>query len=124
MDYISPLPLEIIIYIGTFSVETWRALLVLPDFARWTLSNNARRERQAFIKRTFNGITTMFSYKDLFHNFDDLPAMICSDGTQKWYRHGLLHRDNGPAVIAPREMKTGFWKRVYRVQGPRLIFND
>jgi hypothetical protein len=30
---------------------------------------------------------------------DDGPAVICTDGTKKWYRNDKLHREDGPAVI-------------------------
>lgn len=33
------------------------------------------------------------------HSVDDLPAIIESHGTQKWYKEGKLHRDDLPAVI-------------------------
>lgn len=29
------------------------------------------------------------------------PAVTLWDGTQAWYRHGLLHRESGPAIIRP-----------------------
>jgi len=29
------------------------------------------------------------------------PACIHCDGTQEWYHHGKLHREDGPAVIYP-----------------------
>jgi len=30
------------------------------------------------------------------------PAVIYSDGTEKWYFMGRLHRTDGPAIIRPR----------------------
>jgi hypothetical protein len=34
------------------------------------------------------------------HSFNDLPAVIWNNGTQKWYKNGKLHRDNDlPAII-------------------------
>jgi hypothetical protein len=32
---------------------------------------------------------------------DDGPALVFSHGPQEWYRDGLLHRDDGPAVTYP-----------------------
>jgi hypothetical protein len=29
---------------------------------------------------------------------EDGPAMLYNDGTKLWYRHGRLHREDGPAV--------------------------
>jgi hypothetical protein len=42
----------------------------------------------------------MFKYNGCAHSFNDQPALIHKDGTQKWFQHGNLHRDNDlPAVI-------------------------
>lgn len=32
---------------------------------------------------------------------DDGPAVIDPDGTESWYQHGELHRDGGPAIVFP-----------------------
>jgi hypothetical protein len=29
------------------------------------------------------------------------PAVICTDGTQEYYREGKIHRTDGPALIVP-----------------------
>lgn len=39
----------------------------------------------------------------VLHN-ENGPAVIHSDGYQAWYLNGLRHRDGGPAVVYP-EMK-------------------
>lgn len=37
-------------------------------------------------------------YKDgVLHN-DDGPAVTCPNGYQSWYQNGRLHRLNGPAI--------------------------
>jgi len=37
---------------------------------------------------------------DQLHRDNDLPAIINSDGTEKWYQNDQLHRDNdSPAII-------------------------
>ncbi len=34
------------------------------------------------------------------HRDNDLPAIICANGTQQWYQHDKLHRNNDlPAII-------------------------
>lgn len=35
------------------------------------------------------------------HSVGDEPAVVYADGTKWWYREGLIHRDNGPAVVHP-----------------------
>jgi hypothetical protein len=32
------------------------------------------------------------------HRGGDLPAKIAADGSKGWFKRGLLHRDNGPAI--------------------------
>jgi hypothetical protein len=36
---------------------------------------------------------------DLFHREKDLPAYEVSNAYKAWYLNGILHRENGPAVI-------------------------
>ena len=33
------------------------------------------------------------------HSFDDQPAQLLPSGQERWYRHGVLHRDGGPAIV-------------------------
>lgn len=33
------------------------------------------------------------------HSFNDKPAVVFKDGTEIWYKHGLIHRLNGYARI-------------------------
>lgn len=53
------------------------------------------------------------------------PAVSWKDGTQLWFRCGLLHRENGPAVVYPSNAnacyyylygkeypKDEYWKKV------------
>ena len=35
---------------------------------------------------------------EILHSYNDEPAEFLPDGTKKWYKDGVLHRDNGPAV--------------------------
>ena len=46
-----------------------------------------------------NGSSYWYKNNNL-HRENDLPAYINSDGTKKWYKNGKLHRDNDkPAII-------------------------
>jgi len=38
-------------------------------------------------------------YKNGLIHRDDGPAVIWADGTQFWYRYGECHREDGPAVV-------------------------
>lgn len=42
----------------------------------------------------------------LFHSIDDEPAVICTDGSRLWYKHGKLHRDELPAFIERNTLYT------------------
>ena len=33
------------------------------------------------------------------HSYNDKPAVVFKDGTELWYKHGLIHRLNGHARI-------------------------
>lgn len=42
-----------------------------------------------------------------------------------WYRHGLLHRDDGPAVVIPGHREMWFQNGLlHREDGPAVIFAD
>ena len=35
-----------------------------------------------------------------YHSYNDMPAIIVSNGSKFWYKHGKLHRDNDlPAIV-------------------------
>lgn len=49
---------------------------------------------------TTNGSNYWYNQNGEFHRDDDLPAIIYTNGTKKWYQDGHLHRENDlPAVI-------------------------
>ena len=50
---------------------------------------------------------------------------ISSDGTQRWYLNGVLHREGGPAVIEP-EGSQSYWLNGlrHREDGPAIIYSD
>ena len=50
-------------------------------------------------------------FKEGMLHREDGPAVIFKDGTQHWYKHGMLHRDGGPAV----EYKNG--RRTWYTEG-------
>jgi len=48
---------------------------------------------------------TQFWYKDGLRHREDGPAVIVGD-SKFWYYNGLLHREDGPAIISPNGVKT------------------
>lgn len=55
---------------------------------------------------------------------EDSPALILPNGSNKWYVHGTLHREGGPAV---RWVVMEGWYRngvPHREDGPAIIWTD
>ena len=51
----------------------------------------------------------IYKLYDKFHREGDLPAVIHSDGTLKWFKHGKLHRNGDrPAIVSPAR-QTQVW---------------
>jgi hypothetical protein len=61
------------------------------------------------VKYEGGGRSAFFSIAETWHDSDgDFhrlagPAVIFQDGELRWYRHGRLHRDDGPARVWPAE---------------------
>ena len=56
---------------------------------------------------------------------DDGPASIAPDGGQSWYQHGVLHRDGGPAIITLDGGQSWYQHgRWHRDDGPAVIASD
>jgi hypothetical protein len=53
-------------------------------------------EDKITVKRVKKGISGNF------HCLDG-PAIVYSNGDESWYRHGQLHRDDGPAITIPEK---------------------
>jgi len=53
-----------------------------------------------------------------YHRDDDLPAMTYKNGTKYWYKHGKLHRLNGPAA----EYTNG--TKMYHIEGTELTEDE
>ena len=71
----------------------------------------------------FSGITRFF--KDgLLHRLDG-PAIISPDRAEYWYKDGKLHREGGPAVILSNGYKEWYKEgNIHREDGPARIWNN
>lgn len=38
-------------------------------------------------------------FNGMLHSFNDIPSLCYKNGTKFWHKNGLLHRENGPALI-------------------------
>ncbi len=64
------------------------------------------------------------NFRDETHNLNG-PAQIYKNGTKKWYKNGLLHREDGPAI----EWSDGdvYWyyeNKLHRKLGPAMEYKD
>ena len=79
----------------------------------------------------FHTLKTWLDENGEFHRLDG-PAWVRSDGYIKWFSHGQLHRENGPAKIFPLSYSgnskgTEFWfhfGKLHREDGPAVIKSD
>jgi len=66
-----------------------------------------------------------FSIFGRLHSFEDEPALKKPDGTLVWYKHGSIHRLNGPAVISPDGSVEYYEEgKLHRFNNPAVIWAD
>lgn len=60
------------------------------------------------------------------HREDDLPAIITSEGTRKWYVNGKLHREGGLPAVEWRDGTMSWWidGQLHREDGPAVLYTD
>ena len=64
-------------------------------------------------------------YRNGLRHREDGPAVERPNGTKFWFRNGLRHREDGPAVEYPDGSK--YWYRngqLHREDGPAIEFPD
>jgi hypothetical protein len=66
-----------------------------------------------------NGTKKWFTHGKL--NREDGPAVVWSDGSEAWYKHDKLHRIGGPAKTKPDGSKE-WWQegQLHRLDGPAI----
>ena len=57
---------------------------------------------------------------------DDGPAITNDEGYEAWYKHGLRHREDGPAIIDPYDGSQEWWFEgdLHREDGPAIEYED
>ncbi len=74
-------------------------LLLCKDFCKLVLANWPQIVEHYTTKEKLPNKIQYIFCKQL-HRDNDLPAIICTSGTQEWYQYGKLHRDNDlPTII-------------------------
>ena len=62
-----------------------------------------------------SGSIYYYNSNGLLHR-EDGPAVILSDGTKKWYCNGVMHREDGPAVTYVNGYEA-WWKHGKFIRG-------
>jgi hypothetical protein len=76
-------------------------------------------------KAEFDQYGTQRCYKNGRRHREDGPAVIYTDGAQFWYKEGELHREDGPAVDLPEGYKEWCIEgKTHRVDGPAIMDHD
>lgn len=78
-----------------------------------------------------DGVSCTLDNNGKYHSFNDEPAKIYPNGDKVWWEHGLIHRENGPAVIL-KDLKddSNFFtsllhgKEQYWLKGRRLSYEE
>lgn len=83
------------------------------------------RDRQENVQSHQGNGYKMWTKNDAFHRLDG-PARIEKDGTEMWYREGLLHRDDDLPAIIRKNGDQEWWinDKRHREDGPALISGD
>lgn len=51
------------------------------------------------------------------------PAAIFEDGSENWYKNGKLHREDGPAIVRPKD-KNMFGDNIYFINGVNMPIDE
>ena len=66
-----------------------------------------------------------FWYKDGLRHRDDGPAITWTTGSQFWYQNDWLHRTDGPAAIYASGTRRWFRRGLlHRIGGPAVVYAD
>ena len=143
------LPFDMLVEIACESVSSWRAMLAVPPFARWTVTEAGRRRAASrFVGTTRIEGMECTTLNDRTHSFwgqpaavrsdgwkewrragrkhrTGGPAIVGSDGYEAWYRNGQRHRDDGPAVITSEGYEAWYFNdKLHRDDGPAVVWSD
>ena len=70
------------------------------------------------------GIQRWFDDHGKVHR-EDGPALIYTNGAERWYRHGKLHRIGKPAVIYSDGSEEWYLNgKLHREDGPAIVYPD
>ena len=142
---------NIYILIATSYLHTWRSMINVPWFGRFTLTKDGKELAKRFQKRFTikmeldQGI--FYYFNEMYHREDgpaiqkyigseewylfgkrhriDGPAIEHDNGTKEWYDHGKRHRIDGPALIHPNGHEEWYLNGdLHRIDGPAIEYSD
>ena len=83
--------------------------------------NNRWIDANGNIRRDDTDGSRWFDAQGLLHRDNNEPACVRNDGGKYWYRHGILHRDDGPAVVMKSGKKEWYQNgELHREDGPAI----
>ena len=99
----------------------------IPDYsdpARVVWRNSKGQIHRDFGPATDEAGTRRWYRNGIMHR-EDGPAYTGDDGEQAWYLNGEIHREDGPAVVRP-DGKQEWWKngKRHREDGPAIVHAD
>jgi hypothetical protein len=130
---INDLPLDCLRLIAITDLKAYKAMLAVKRFALQTLGSNNVHMRSHFITcihkhdATDNYNYTEYRLNGKLHQDNDLPAIVCDNGVQIWYKYGNRHRDNDlPAYTTIRGHQEWYQNdKCHRENDkPAIISND
>jgi len=71
---------------------------------------------ERIFRENINGIKCV--YKGILHSYNDKPAKIDKYGTKTWYKEGIYHRENGPALVKSEFEVWYLNGKMHRANGP------
>ena len=82
------------------------------------------KEEKVVTRGSFNQPGYSTKVNDKLHSIDGFPALITQKGTQIWYKHGLVHRENDlPAMIRLDGEKSWYKNdKLHRLNDPAVMY--
>jgi hypothetical protein len=121
---IADLPVEIITIIATYDFRTFKTLLDVPKIG--TILSQGYPQivaKSKFIKITTVNEVTYYTVNNELSRYDGPAYEDFETGYKSYWKHGMRHRVDGPAVITSND-DLEYWvngKR-HRVDGPAIIY--
>lgn len=79
------------------------------------------RKDPTYCETDARGVSRWYDTAGRVHSEGDLPAVEDPHGDKKWFRHGVIHRDGGPAYISAEGREIWYKDgKCHRIDGPAV----